>query len=41
MTPTRQAFNRRILELQKKTSAPARGISKSDKTCFYLALCLP
>jgi hypothetical protein len=41
MTPTRQAFNRRILELQKKAFAPARGISKSDETCSYLDLCLP
>ena len=33
MTPTRQAFNRGISE-PKKTGVPARGISKSGKTCI-------
>ena len=35
MTPALQAFNRGISELQKKPIAHARGIFKSDETCFY------
>lgn len=35
MTPPLQAFNRGISELQKKPIAHARGIFKSDETCFY------
>ena len=35
MTSSLQAFNRGISELQKKAVAHARGIFKSDETCFY------